>query len=232
MIAQRIRREEIVIRLNEVTIVRCAGRGGQECDENGERPSSRGSVRGYHEARQNRPGRRRVNENVSMMLPSFRWPMPGPGRETAMAQRDLTFKTYSEIAKEIESLAKGGYSKGGKWSLGQVCRHLSFYYSGSLDGFPKMLPWILRVTLGRMMLKSALSGAKTKPGGPTNPASVYEEAGDKEAAAEAVALLARLDKNPARMHPSALYGDLTNEEWRILHMRHSAHHLSFLFPAK
>ncbi|MBI3395162.1 MAG: DUF1569 domain-containing protein [Spirochaetia bacterium] len=150
-----------------------------------------------------------------------------------MAQREIQFKTYKDIAGEIEALSKKGYAKGGSWSLGQVCRHLGYYYKGSLDGFPRLLPWIIRATLGKLLLKKALAGAKSKPGGATIPTSVFPaDTDDKQAVADILALLDRLDNNPALMHPSALYGNLTNAQWKLLHLRHSAHHLSFLHPAK
>lgn len=148
-----------------------------------------------------------------------------------MEQRDLDFSSYADVIREMESLGRKGYRKGGSWSLGQICAHLSFYYRGSLEGFTVKLPWLLRVTLGRMMLKSALAGKKRKPGGPTAPPSVFESTiDDKKALADAVELLHRLEKNTAQLFPSALYGSLTNEQWKILHLGHSAHHLGFLHP--
>ncbi len=148
-----------------------------------------------------------------------------------MERRDLTFSSYKDIIREMESLAKG-YKKGGSWSLGQICAHLSFYYKGSLDGFAFKLPWLLRVTIGKLMLKSALKNKKRKPGQPTAPPSVFEASvDDKATLAGAIELLRRLETNTSPLFPSGLYGNLTNEQWKILHLGHSAHHLGFLHPA-
>lgn len=148
-----------------------------------------------------------------------------------MDQRDLIFTSYADVIREMESLARNGYRKGGSWTLGQICAHLSFYYRGSLEGFTIQLPWILRVTLGRLLLKSALANQKRKPGQMTAPQSVFEASvDDHEAVSAAVDLLRRLERNTEPLFPSALYGTLSNDQWRILHLGHSAHHLGFLHP--
>ncbi|MCE9599100.1 MAG: DUF1569 domain-containing protein [Spirochaetia bacterium] len=149
-----------------------------------------------------------------------------------MNRRELHFNSYSEIAKDIQNLSRG-YARGGQWSLGQMTKHLSFYLRGALDGFPKMLPWIIRVTIGKFLLKGMLTKAETKEGGPTAPASVYPpDVDEAQAVQEILVLLDRLENNQAQLHPSAFFGDLTNAQWKILHLNHAAHHLSFLHPVK
>lgn len=146
-------------------------------------------------------------------------------------RRSLKFNNYSEIIKEVESLRKNGYQSSGKWNLGQICRHLGYYFKGSLDGYPKMLPWIIRATIGKMVLKKLLSKSETKPGGQTDPKSIYApEPDEKPAIDEFIELTKRLESNTAPLHPSAFFGEVTNEEWEILHLGHAAHHLSFLHP--
>lgn len=150
-----------------------------------------------------------------------------------MAHRrtELRFTNYRDIIHDIERLQESGYEMTGKWNLGQICRHLSFYWKGSLDGFTVQLPWIIRATLGRLILKSSLKETIRKPGGQTAPQSVFAaEPDDKEAVAEAIALLQRLDQNTAKLHPSALFGEVTNDQWKTLHCNHAGHHLSFLAP--
>ncbi len=150
-----------------------------------------------------------------------------------MERRDLAFSEYGDIAREIEALHRNGYRKGGNWSLGQICRHLSFYYRGSLEGFAFRFPWILRATVGRLALRSALSPKRQRAGTPTAPPSVFSaEPDDEPGVREALDLLTRLGTNTAPMKPSGFYGDLTNEQWKALHLSHSAHHLGFLQPAR
>jgi hypothetical protein len=150
-----------------------------------------------------------------------------------MAERriDLKYNEYADIVRDIEALHSRGYEKTGSWSLGQICKHLSFYMRGSLEGFPMMLPWIFRVTFGRLALRQALKSSIRKPGGMTAPQSVYPEQPDDAPGVEEIkSLLHRLSVNQGLLHPSALFGNMTPEQWKILHLNHSAHHLSFLVP--
>ncbi len=52
---------------------------------------------------------------------------------------------------------------------------------------------------------------------------------DKEAISEAITLLRRLS-DAKMLHPSALFGTLTIDQWKKIHLDHAAHHLSFLLP--
>ncbi|MCB1193193.1 MAG: DUF1569 domain-containing protein [Leptospiraceae bacterium] len=148
-----------------------------------------------------------------------------------MKRRQIKFTSYTDVINDIENLYAKGYTKLGKWSLGQMCQHLSFYLRGSLDGFGFKLPWIIRKVFGRFLLRKQLANPVMKTSQPTIPASVYQEnSEDAKAVSEAKELLSRLSLSNGPLHPSALYDELTVDEWRELHLIHAAHHLSFLIP--
>ena len=134
-----------------------------------------------------------------------------------MDRRVLVLSTYDELLAEIDRLHRQGYRRVGQWSLGQNCSHLSYYF---------------RRILGRPMLKRFLtSQSMGKGGGRTIPASVPPpDTNDEDAVAEARTLISQLN-NPTRdLFPSPLFGKLTPDQWRQLHLIHAAHHLSFLIP--
>jgi hypothetical protein len=148
-----------------------------------------------------------------------------------MDRRELHFETYDDIRHEIERLEAGGCEPLGRWNLGQTCWHLNYYLRGSLEGYPKMFPWLLRATLGRYLLKKVLSGKPWRTGGQTIPGSVPPAAVDEaEAIGESKQLLTRLKAPVGGLHPSPLFGQLTEDQCRMLHCRHAAHHLGFLVP--
>ena len=148
-----------------------------------------------------------------------------------MERRQLSLSNYDEVLAEIERLERTGYKRAGQWSLGQVCRHLSYYMRGALEGYPFMLPWLIRKLLGRRLLRRALERRELPAGGRTIPASVPPAAVDEQACiAEAKALLLRLRDHRGPVHPSPLFGQLSYEEAPQLHLMHAAHHLSFLVP--
>ena len=146
-----------------------------------------------------------------------------------MNRRKIAFGTYDDVIAEIERLEAGRYEKLGEWSLGQICRHLSYYMRGSLDGFDRRLPWLIRKIMGPPILRRILKGAETKAGAMTIPASVpAPEPDDQPAASEAKELLRRLGEHSGELHPSPLFDRLTADQSRLLHLKHAAHHLGFL----
>ncbi len=148
-----------------------------------------------------------------------------------MQRRSLAFGTYDDVLADIEHLQRAGYRPLGRWSLGQICRHLSYYWRGSLDGFPFRLPWIVRRLLGRAALKRRLRTRQMPAGGRTIPASVPPADVDEAAAvAEARELLMRLKTTAVPLHPSPLFDRLSADQWRELHLLHATHHLSLLIP--
>jgi hypothetical protein len=150
-----------------------------------------------------------------------------------MQRRELSFKNYDEVISEIRELQSKGYTKIAKWNLGQICKHISYYMKGSLDGFEKNFPWILRVTYGNYLKKNLLSTTISKPNEPTDPKSIYPDSIDEKDAIEtAIQFLNRLKENKEQLKPSSIMGELTNDEWNYLHKRHFAQHLSFLIPNK
>ncbi len=150
-----------------------------------------------------------------------------------MHRRELSFATYEELLADIQRLQREGYRSLGAWNLGQMARHLSYYVRGTLEGFPFRLPWVVRKLIGRPLLKRMLRGQPRRGGGRTIPASRPPADVDERAAvAELCALVARLSSTTEaqQLHASPLFGRLTIEQWRRLHLLHAAHHLSFLIP--
>jgi hypothetical protein len=97
-----------------------------------------------------------------------------------------------------------------------------------------MLPWILRVTLGRSIRRKMETGGSLPKGARTIPRSVpppLDGAAERAAIDEALELLARLKAAPpGSLHPSPLFGPLSSDDWERLHLRHTKHHLGFLEP--
>ncbi len=144
--------------------------------------------------------------------------------------RTLHFETYADAIAEIERLQRDGYEQHGRWSLGQMCAHLSFYYRGSLNGFGFMLPWIVRVLLGRRLLRRFLTRGMSYGMPTTRRSAPPTEVEDQAAAHESLELLHRLAAHDGPLHASPLAGAMTVDEWRRLHLVHTAHHLSLLTP--
>lgn len=148
-----------------------------------------------------------------------------------MKRRKLSFSTYDDVVAELERLERVRYQQLCQWNLGCICRHLPYYFRGSLEGFGFQLPWVVRKLLGRPLLRRYVKARRFPTGARTIPASVPEsDTDERTAVAEAKQLLERLAGQTGELYPSPLVNRLTADEWRTLHVMHAAHHLSFLIP--
>lgn len=149
----------------------------------------------------------------------------------ARMKRTLTFRSYDDVLAEADALSTGGYAKTGQWGLGQMCEHLAKTMERSLDGFPSRLPWPMRLVARTFVLGGIL---KHRPFNRRFPAPKYlEPAGSPDDSAGLVRLKAaigRLKAHSGPMQPHPVFGNVTPEQWREIHLWHSEHHLSFLVP--
>jgi len=149
-----------------------------------------------------------------------------------MERRKPKFESYEDIIREIEELEKIGYSRLGNWSLGQICEHLGFYFKGSLEGFEFKAPWIIRILVGKPFRWWLMRREGYPDNSQTVPQSVPpENVDDHEAVMKIKELLSRLS-SAKELHPSGLFGELTLDQWRMMHLHHAGHHLGFLVPNK
>lgn len=145
-------------------------------------------------------------------------------------RRSLRFATLAEVMPEVDRLLKG-HKTVGRWSLGQICKHLTQTINGSVEGFPEKAPWVIRKTVGPIAKRHVLSSGKM-PTGMKLPEKHLPRP-DLDARAEAEALRGALSFYSAHVGPLAdhpLFGPLGHDQWSLLHCIHCAHHLSFAEP--
>lgn len=155
-----------------------------------------------------------------------------------MPRRPLDLPTHAAVLADLQQLQRG-YTPGGKWSLTQCCQHLHLFMFGSLEGFSFRFPWIIRGTLGPLILKRTLKTRRIPAGIPAPkflrpqiaPYLPDQSPQDDPAVQEVfVATLNRVFTHAGPFHPSPLFGEMTPEQWRQIHLIHTAHHFSFLLP--
>jgi Protein of unknown function (DUF1569) len=145
-------------------------------------------------------------------------------------RRTMSFSSLAEVMPEVDRLL-AGHRTVGHWTLGQICNHLSGGIIGSVDGFPGRLPWIVRKTIGPLIVRSILKTGRMREG--VKLPDPYRPKPGVDARAEAESLRAAIrffgtHAGPFADHP--LSGPLTRENWERLHCIHCAHHLSFALP--
>lgn len=151
-----------------------------------------------------------------------------------MERRNLDFDRFEAVSADIHHLHAAGYTQVGSWDLSRVCDHLTRYMRMSLEGFPFQLPWVLRRLVGPAILKPLVLWTHWLPAGARAPQALVplrslQEPGAVEAAIE---MLHRVRNHPGRFAPSPLFGQMSNSQWRRIHLIHASHHLSFLVPSE
>jgi hypothetical protein len=146
-------------------------------------------------------------------------------------RRLLCFQNYDEVLADADALLAKGYQRAGHWCLGQICHHLAATMEKSLDGFPSLMPWPVRVVARWLVLRSVLRHAPLRR---TVAAPAYllpPDTNDDRAGLERLrAAVARLKCHVGEMKPSPVFGKLSPDEWREVHLWHCEHHFSFLGP--
>ena len=146
-------------------------------------------------------------------------------------RRPLNYASLHDVMPDVDRLLQG-HRMGGKWTLGQICSHLSRGLQRTVEGPPIKAPWLMRVFFGRIAKKHVFRTG-SMPEGVKIPALslVPPDSVDDRAEAEALRSTIRLfldAPGPLGKHP--LFGALSDEEWRRFHCIHCAHHLSFALP--
>ena len=148
-----------------------------------------------------------------------------------LERRTLTFSSLHQIMPEVDCLLRNGHTTLGQWSLGQIFNHLTDSMTFSVQGFPRLAPWIIRKTIGPIMLSRILKKG-VFPSGLMLPKKFAPKPG-AEPRAEAEALRAAINyyaSYTGKMSAHPLSDKFTRAQWDRLHAIHCAHHLGFVLP--
>ncbi|PHR97694.1 MAG: hypothetical protein COA78_27270 [Blastopirellula sp.] len=154
--------------------------------------------------------------------------------QSATPRREITLEDFNQVIEESHKLSQSGYYKAGTWSLGQICQHLSQFMEQSLDGFkdePSLLLKLASPVIKMMYLGKMLKGQTLTVKAAALPSTLPDNNADDP---NGIVLLEknikRILAEDATFRTSPVFGKLTPEKWRKLHLWHCNHHLSFLTP--
>lgn len=144
--------------------------------------------------------------------------------------------SLEEVVERLEKLHREGYRSLGKWNLAQTCEHLSDWMGYMLDGYPtapipvRTLLWVMRVTVGKSLLRKILATGTMSAGGPTLQQTVHPSEGleDEVSLSRFRNMAKRFQSHTGPYHSSPIFGNLSAEQGRDLQLVHCTHHLNFL----
>jgi hypothetical protein len=146
-------------------------------------------------------------------------------------RRSLHFASFDEIMPDVERLLTG-HRTVGRWSLGQICRHLATTMRRVID-LPADTPIDPSQWVAPERKQAVLESGQLPEGIPAPP--LAEPPSDLDPREEAEALRQALDyfrSSPGPVVPHRIFGPLSRDEWERLQLIHSAHHLSFAIPSE
>lgn len=148
-------------------------------------------------------------------------------------RRPVKFQSFAQAGRDIEQLAQaerdGRLQPLGNWTLGQAVGHLAAWIDYGFDGYPMGKPPLLMRIVGKVMRGQFLRGGAPAGfrirGAPTG-TYADEVIPTDEAIRRFSASAGRLEAAPPAK-PNPVFGPMSHEEWKQLHLRHAELHLSF-----
>ncbi len=152
-------------------------------------------------------------------------------------KRLVKYANFDEMLADAETLAKDGYTKQGKWSLGQACGHVAIWMRYPIEGFPKP-PLVIRAIFGLMNLTGYTKRTSARilqegfsGGMPTAPQTVLADTTEDQAGITQLREAVQLVKNHSgSLHPSPLFGEMDMATHTKVCLLHAEHHLGYLTP--
>jgi hypothetical protein len=145
-------------------------------------------------------------------------------------RQKLHFDNLDEMLAYAERLVSEGATPLGNWSLGQILQHLALIQIASIDGYPKVFPWWIRLLL-RLFFKKWFLSRGFPPSGPNVKTLAPEPMEPIVALANLRAATGRV-KTETKRSQNPGFGKMTLDEWNMLYLRHAELHLSFCIPTK
>lgn len=150
--------------------------------------------------------------------------------------RSLRFKCFDCVRAELDRIEgaerAGNLRTTGNWTPGQILGHLASWVGYAYDGPPpdwKPVPWFVKV-MARLMKRSFVTRPMPKNfrvGGVEAGTYGTEVVPFDDGLRRFRAAIDRLERE-APTRPSPVFGPLTHEQWKNLHLRHAELHLGFL----
>ena len=145
-------------------------------------------------------------------------------------RRALHFNSLDEIMPDVERLLEG-HSTVGKWSLAQICNHVSTVMRRVVD-MPASTPADPSQWATDEQKREVLESGILPEGLPTLPQLLPREELDEREEAEGLrAAIAHYKASGGPVIPHRIFGPLTKDEWHRVQCIHCAHHLSYAIPA-
>lgn len=142
-----------------------------------------------------------------------------------------TYDDFDAVVRQVRYLQEEGYQSTGRWTLGQICRHLAKTVHFSITAGDHNRQTLLGALRSWVIRFLVLNCKVVKTGIPA-PAEleVNEEVSDELGIREYEGAVERFLEYAGEMKFHPAYGKMSKSQWRKAHLHHAAMHLDFLIP--
>jgi hypothetical protein len=145
-------------------------------------------------------------------------------------RRELKLNSFRDLEEQIEKIEKAvGPKTTGVWSVYQILQHLTDMLHGSMHGFPKHQPKIVRMTVGKYMYNKIIKSGVMRQGYPNASAPAKREDAPIQPAIQRLkSMITEFENFNGHMAMHPFFDRLNKDEWTKLHLIHFSLHLSFI----
>ena len=147
-------------------------------------------------------------------------------------RRTLRYNSLDDILADAEQLASGPIKAVGNWSPGQIFEHLARGYTLPLDGVVLPIPfyvrWGARLMLGIFLRNGMPAGIKLD--GESAQALVPPDNITPQTGLVDLRQGIALWKAKTIVPRHSVFGNISDDQWTQVHLRHAELHMSFLSP--
>lgn len=147
-------------------------------------------------------------------------------------RRQLHFNSLDDILADAEQLTSGPIKAAGNWSPGQIFEHLARGYTLPLDGVVLPIPfyvrWGARMMLGIFLRNGMPAGIKLD--GESAQALVPPDSITPQTGLADLRQGVALWKAKTSVPRHSVFGNISDDQWTQVHLRHAELHMSFLSP--
>jgi len=153
-------------------------------------------------------------------------------------RRAVGYPTLADVSADLDAIQSahdaGTLRSSGNWTPGEIFDHTAIFMRCALDGFPSKAPAPIRWIAKLLWKKKAIAGGVPPAGFKLPKGAAYllprEGVSFEDGMSALREQLARVEGGERFSHPSALFGELTHDQWMLLQLGHFTLHLSFLHP--
>jgi hypothetical protein len=159
-------------------------------------------------------------------------PRPVRGMLRTFMAHTPTTSPLDDALSRIETIARTDTEPALGWPLPHVLEHCAQSIEFSIDGFPKLKPWVIRATVGKLVARRFIARGALRHdlAAPIPSAPALEQTQIESALCRLRDAVERFHSREGPLAPHFIFGELSKSQYEQLHALHVLDHLRAFQP--